>query len=336
MTREQIDQLSAAIGQQEQVHPRLIETHISWVILAHIYAYKIKKPVHFSFLDFSHCEKRKYYCEQEITLNNRLTENIYIDVQPILANGGGYRLGAGEGKIIDYAVKMMKVDEALQMDILLKNNKVTPAHIHQLAEKIAQFHKYTTKIFGIDPFELQQQFNDIENEKQYLSNHLQPADYAIIDKAIQRSDLFIKEHACLLQERMRKGCCRDCHGDLHTGNIFLLPDPQPFDCIEFNDSFRQIDILNEIAFLCMDLEAAGRQDLATLFVNDYNDCFPVVISPEEKKLFVYYKIYRANVRAKVNSLKAANAENEVTKNEHLLQTVKYLRLMENYLTGDLI
>lgn len=336
MTREQINKLLADISMHAQEQPKLIETHISWVIVAATNVYKIKKPVHFSFLDFSTCEKRKYYCEQEITLNNRLTENIYLDVQPIRVKSGCYYWGGDEGEIIDYAVKMMKLDGDLQMDILLSKNKVTSEHIHKLAEKIAYFHKNTTKVYGIDPFELQEQFNDLKNEKEFLSENLGKTDSLIIDKAIQFSDLFIRENASYLTERIKNGYFRDCHGDLHTRNIFLLPDPQPFDCIEFNDSFRQIDILNEIAFLCMDLDAAGRQDLSELFVSNYNEFFPAVKSAKELKLFRYYKGYRANVRAKVNSLRAGSAENETTKNDFLSQTVRYLRLMDNYFKGDIM
>ncbi|WP_343674203.1 hypothetical protein [Chitinophaga sp.] len=331
MTKAQIDQLLTDMGRHAQEQPRLIETHISWVIAADKHVYKIKKPVHYSFLDFSTLEKRKYYCEQEITLNKRLTENIYIDVLPVSTKSGHYSIGEDEGDIADYAVRMAKVDGNLQMDVLLSNNKVTPENIRKLAEKIANFHKYTTKIYEIDPFELASQFNDLGNEVQFLSTNISAADCAIIEQSIHISDRFIKQNASLLLQRVQNGYIRDCHGDLHTRNIFLLPDPQPFDCIEFNDSFRQIDILNEIAFLCMDLDAADRQDLSDMFVSYYNEISPAMNSIDEQLLFVYYKSYRANVRAKVNSLRAGSTDNEITKKEYLRQTVKYLRLMEHYL-----
>lgn len=331
MTKDGINQLLTDISIYLQEPPELIETHISWVIMTGAYAYKIKKPVHYSFLDFSTIEQRKYYCEQEVILNKRLTENIYINVQAVRIDNDHYCIGEGNGDAVDYAVKMVRIDGNLQMDVLLKNNQVTTEHIMKLAGKMANFHKYTVRIYDIDPQDLQKQFNDIGSEVSFLRGHLSHADFAIIEDSMQASDHFLKKNYPLLLQRVQSGLYRDCHGDLHTRNIFLLPDPQPFDCIEFNDSFRQIDILNEIAFLCMDLDAAGRQDLSDKFISCYNEKFPVIQNTEEQKLFIYYKSYRANVRAKVNSLRASTTDNERTKNENLLQTVKYLRLMENYL-----
>ena len=335
MTKDEINQLLTDISKHLQEPPELIETHISWVIMTGAYAYKIKKPAHYSFLDFSTIAQRKYYCEQEVILNKRLTENIYINVQPVRKEDDHYNIGQDKGDAVDYAVKMVRIDGNLQMDVLLKNNQVTTEHILALAEKIANFHKYTVRIYGIDPRDLQSQFNDIGSELTFLRAQLSYADFAIIEQSIQVSDLFLKKNSSLLSQRVQSGLFRDCHGDLHTRNIFLLPDHQIFDCIEFNDAFRQIDILNEIAFLCMDLDAAGRQDLSDKFISCYNEIFPVIKNEEEQKLFIYYKSYRANVRAKVNSLRASSTDNETTKKENLLQTVKYLRLMDNYLRQTL-
>ncbi len=134
-----------------------------------------------------------------------------------------------------------------------------------------------------------------------------------------------------MERRLKSGFFRDCHGDLHTRNIFLLPEPQPFDCIEFNDDYRQIDTLNEVAFLCMDLDAMGRQDLSEVFIKHYNRLFTVMRNEEERKLFVYYKCYRANVRAKVNSLRARSTEDSIAKTKALAEARKYLFLMEGYI-----
>ena len=145
------------------------------------------------------------------------------------------------------------------------------------------------------------------------------------------SDSFIEKSKDLLAARLREGFYRDCHGDLHSRNIFLLPAPVPFDCIEFNDDFRQIDVLNEVAFLCMDLDAFDRKDLSDLFVDDYNHFFPAIRTSEERNLFIYYKSYRANVRAKVNSLRAKSAANKTDENRALADAEKYLQLMDHYL-----
>lgn len=332
MTKEQIDKLiwEGELPEHDG-RPDLIETHISWVVLCDRIVFKIKKPVRYSFLDFSTLEKRKYYCEREIELNKRLTDNIYLDVQPVRETEGRFSIGKKEGKIIDYAVSMRKVDRNRQMDVLLSNNKVTPADMRNLAQKIAAFHKKTTIIYQKDLWDIQKKFNDLGEEKDFLQGYFNVNSSTIINRAIKTSDVFMQKNKALLANRLNGGFFRDCHGDLHTRNVFLLPAPQPFDCIEFNDDYRQIDILNEVAFLCMDLDAFERQDLSDLFIKYYNDFFPSVKTNEDRQLFVYYKSYRANVRAKVNSLRARNADIDAAKIACLTDVDKYLKLMDHYI-----
>jgi aminoglycoside phosphotransferase family enzyme len=335
MTKEHIvELLSAGEFPGDTGRPELVETHISWVFLYDRFVYKIKKPIRYSFLDFSTLEKRKYYCEREIELNKRLTHDIYLDVQPVVEISGRYYIGGQRGEVVDYAVRMRKLDRSRQMDVLLRQNDVTPSDIRNLAEKIAGFHKASAVIYKKNVLQIRDEFNDLGNERAYLS----AADGAIIDLAIGSSDAFVEAHTALLAERLKSGFYRDCHGDLHSRNIFLLPDPQPFDCIEFNDEYRQIDVLNEIAFLCMDLDAFGRPELADLFLRYYNHVFPAIRSEEDRRLFLYYKSYRANVRAKVNSLRARSADSASAAkiapddaNKYLADANKYLRIMSGYL-----
>ncbi|MFI5129130.1 MAG: hypothetical protein ACHQFX_04035 [Chitinophagales bacterium] len=332
MTKEQINSLLAKgefpdpSGQRE-----LIETHISWVIISDEFVYKIKKPIQYSFLDFSTLALRKHFCEREIDLNKRLTDNIYVDVQAIYECQGRFTIGGNEGTIIEYAVRMNKLDKEKQMDVLLLKNNVTETDIRNLAEKIAFFHKNTTVIYNKDFLDIQKKFNDLGTEKEFLGQQLGNDSNNIVSRAIESSDIFIKKHKELLATRLRAGFFRDCHGDLHSRNIFLLPAPQPFDCLEFNDDFRQIDVLNEVAFLCMDLDAFGKQDLSALFIDHYNHLFPAMITEGDKSLFIYYKSYRANIRAKVNSLRARSAENTADKTKALSEASKYLGLMAAYL-----
>ena len=155
MTKEQINELVLK-GQFPQSCrlPELIETHISWVVICDRFVYKIKKPIQYSFLDFSSLEKRKYYCEREVELNKRLTDYIYIDVQPVRKTSGGLLIGGEDGEVIDYAVRMRKLERDKQMDILLLNNKVSTSDIQNLAEKIAAFHKNTNIIYEKDFLEI--------------------------------------------------------------------------------------------------------------------------------------------------------------------------------------
>ncbi|HTR31543.1 MAG TPA: hypothetical protein VMH27_19860 [Puia sp.] len=330
MTNQHIAKLISEGEFPEQAgRPELVETHISWILVCDRFVYKIKKPIRYSFLDFSTLEKRRYFCEREIELNRRLTHDIYLDVQPVVEIRGRLSIGDREGKIIDYAVRMRKMDRSRQMDVLLANNKVTCSDILHLAGKIAGFHKVTRVISKKDVLEIRAEFNDLKNEREYLSAE----NAARIDKAVAVSNTFIEWHTSLFAERLEKGFYKDCHGDLHSGNVFLLPDPQPFDCIEFNDEYRQIDVLNEVAFLCMDLDAFGRPELAELFLRYYNHFFPAIRSEEDRRLFLYYKSYRANVRAKVSSLRARNADNDAAQKMALADADKYLIMMDGYLAG---
>lgn len=332
MTKEQIDRLIENGEFPEKVGQRkLIETHISWVILCDQYVYKIKKPVQYSFLDFSSPVKRKHFCDREIILNKRLTEDIYIDVLPVYEWEKTYGIGRDRGTIIDYAVRMFRVDQGKQMDQLLLQHKVSEQDMVLLAEKVASFHKKTAIVSNKNYLDVQEMFNDIAGQTDYLAAELGDKSGKSVSQAIEISNNFLNRHSSLLAQRLNEGFFRDCHGDLHSRNIFLLPSPQPFDCIEFNDDLRQIDVLNEVAFLCMDLDVFGRQDLAATFMKNYNRLFPAMRTDEERSLFVYYKSYRANIRAKVNSLRARTATDETERKKALLAADKYLQLMYGYL-----
>ena len=334
MTKDQISSLISEGEFPETIHDReLIETHISWVIVSDQFVYKIKKPVQYSFLDFSTLALRKHFCEREIELNQRLTDNIYIDVLPICEWQGRLIMGGREGTITDYAVRMYKQDRDKQMDRLLLQNKVSESDIKSLAEKIALFHKRAEIIYKKDMLDIQEKFNDLENEKKFLEENIGVSNSDIITNAIKSSDTFLERNKELLVQRLNAGYSRDCHGDLHSRNIFLLPDPQPFDCIEFNDDIRQIDVLNDVAFLCMDLDAFDRKDLSDLFIKYYNQFFPTITTDADRQLFVYYKSYRANIRAKVNSLRARSATVNIEKAKSLLAVSKYLELMDGYLSS---
>ena len=332
MTKRQIETLhSSGKFSGNTGIPELVETHISWVFLGDSFVYKIKKPIHYSFLDFSTIEKRKYYCEREIELNRRLTDDMYIDVQPVVENKGIFSIGNGKGAVLDHAVKMRKLDGDKQMNKLLQKDKVTKTDIQNLAVKIASFHTNTDIIYDKDIFDIHQKFIDLSSEKDYLQDKLEMNSSYMIDRAIEVSGEFNEKNKELLAGRLHAGFYRDGHGDLHSRNIFLLPDPLPFDCIEFNDDFRQIDVLNEIAFLCMDLDAYERSDLSDLFLDRYNNLFPSIKTEEENKLFIYYKSYRANIRAKVNSLRSRDARGDTEKNSILSEVSKYLLLMNHYI-----
>ena len=294
--------------------------------------------MYYSFLDFSTIELRKHFCERELELNRRFTENVYLEVLPIYETNNRYQIGAeearlpgGQGTIVDYTLKMRKLDTKKQMDVLVAKNEVSESNIEKLAERIADFHKKATIIYKNAVLDIKEMFNDLGEEKEFISQNLNSNYGHRIASAIEVSDSFLVTYEKVLHERLDSGFFRDVHGDLHTRNIFLLPDPLPFDCIEFNDGYRQIDILNEVAFLCMDLDALGRSDLSNLFIEHYNRLLPAIRNEAERKLFVYYKSYRANIRAKVNSLRARSATNKGDKAKALAEVKKYIDLMDKYI-----
>jgi aminoglycoside phosphotransferase family enzyme len=226
---------------------------------------------------------------------------------------------------------MYKLDPEKQMDRLVSKDKVSASDIKNLAKQITDFHKKARIIYKNDVLDIHEKFKDLGKEKKFISENLGFESGNSIEKAIATSKAFLNKYENLLNERLTSSFFRDVHGDLHTRNIFLLPEPQPFDCIEFNDEYRQIDILNEVAFLCMDLDALGRNDLSNLFIKNYNLLLPVIRNEAERKLFIYYKSYRANVRAKVNSLRAKSASNKTDKTKALAEVKRYLLLMEVYI-----
>jgi uncharacterized protein len=309
--------------------PELVETHISWALIFSDYVFKIKKPIRYSFLDFSTLSKRLFYCEREVKLNQRLTSDMYLEVTPIRKTPDGFSLGRGEGEVVDFAVKMRKQNRERQMDVLLKKNEVAPSDIQRLAQRIASFHKKATVVKRKDILSVREKFNDLALEVGFLNEQLGSWTNQVIASAIRQSNDFFTNSSRLLEGRLKAGYVRDGHGDLHSRNIFLLPEPVIFDCIEFNDEYRQIDVLNEVAFLCMDLDAFNRTVLSDLLINDYDELFPTLKSDADKQLFIYYKAYRANVRAKVNSLRAKDAQGEARK-KALDEAEKYLKLMERY------
>ncbi len=306
-----------------------IETHISWVLLFPDHVYKIKKSVQFSFLDFSTLEKRKHFCNQEVILNNRLTEGVYLGVVAIVKDGKQWKIQPddGAGEIVDYAVKMKRLDRSREMDILLKKDQVTDQSVLQIADQLANFHAITDSIET--PFDLlafQEKFEDIQKIEPIIQEIWTKQEAQGIEKAISLSQTFLTRYATRLKERHEQGFTVDGHGDLHSGNIFLSEPPVIFDCIEFNPAFRHLDVLDEIGFFCMDLDFYGATQLESIFLERYQKQYPCIFNDADWSIFKYYKWYRANVRLKVTVLKAQQLMEEHNEQEFLRQK----QIAENY------
>ncbi len=300
MTLDQIDRLVAGLPGKST----LIETHISWVILGIDFVYKIRKPMRYAFLDFSTVEMRRLDCEKELTLNQRTSPQVYIQVVPILEAGEQIYIGSGGGKVIDHAVQMVRLDNERQMDVLLKRGLVTTEDVEALAVYLSNFHSRSPIIdAGPTAHGLWLDLADILKVESLTYDVLGPEAADRLRHIVSQSKVLLDSLQDRIYERHALGFTRDVHGDLHTRNIFLMPEPVLFDCLEFNDHLRQIDLLNELAFLGMDLESYGRSDLWQEFLLKYQLRLPVVLVPKDKVLLKYYLGYRANIRYKVAALR---------------------------------
>ncbi len=283
---------------------KILETHISWVVLTGDYAYKIKKPVNLGFLDFSAPAARRHYCEEELRLNRRLAPTIYIEVVAICGDPDTPRIGGG-GPALEYAVKMREFPQSALADAALARGEFGESEIAALARRIAAFHAaapVAAATPGSDAAALVLT-PALDNFRQMLPLLEAASDIATLDRLRTWT---VNEHqriAPLLRPRLAGSRVRECHGDLHLGNIALIGgDPLPFDCIEFNAALRWVDVISEAAFVTMDLEAHGRRDLAHVFLNAYlehsGDYAGIAVLP-------FYLAYRATVRAKIGLIRAA-------------------------------
>lgn len=287
---------------------KLIETHISWVLLTGSYAYKIKKPLNLGFLDFSSLAKREYYCQEEIRLNSRLAPNIYLDVVAISGNEVQPELD-GLGEAIEYAVKMRQFLPENTFDHLLLNGFLSSMYIKQAAMIIADFHKQlpsasASTLFGNPDnvfVPVQENFNQIEQWGGLTqSGILEPL-----------RNWCVQQHAKLVpifMQRKQEGYICECHGDLHLGNLALIDNRVvPFDGIEFNPALYWIDVVSDVAFLVMDLKSKQRHNLAHHFLNVY---LQKTGDYSGFKLLRFYLVYRAMVRAKVEAIRAHQTASE--------------------------
>ncbi|MCC6725898.1 MAG: phosphotransferase [Saprospiraceae bacterium] len=288
---------------------RLVETHISWVLLAPDFAFKIKKPVHFDFLDFSTLPLRKKYCHEELRLNQRLAPQTYLGVLPIGYQEGQLRIAEGIENPVDYAVWMRREDDRRQLDLLLKTADVLPDDLRPLAHQIAVFHrKHALAQPHFKAVELVGDFADLFHHETALAAALGNDALPMLAKMREDLPIFIEKHEKRLQERATSGLWVDGHGDLHGRNIFLTEPPIVFDCVEFAPHLRRLDVLNELAFLCMDFDHHARPDLAAAFLRFYQQEHACITQPEDELLFQFFKAYRANVRLKVALLGGAAKE----------------------------
>ncbi len=283
----------------------LVQTHISWVFLTGKYAYKIKKPVNFGFLDFSTLEKRRYYCYEEFRINKLLADEMYIEVVTINKKGDRIKI-KGEGAVVEYAIKMKELPRDRIMNVLLKKNMVKISDIEEISRIVSDFHKKTkcnkeTLEIGYKGIR-RNWYENFEQTRRYVNRVIREEEYDYIKRKIIE---FIKDNDEIFRKRIKERKYKECHGDLHSENIFIVDEKNRrkiyiFDAIEFNKYFSYLDIINDIAFFVMDLEYHKKEDFANKFIKSYLRYNP---DDDMEKLLNFYKCYRAYVRFKVNCFK---------------------------------
>lgn len=275
------------------------ETHISWVLLTGDFAYKIKKSLDFGFLDYSTLAKRKHFLELEMQLNQRLAPDLYLEVLPISGTPDAPRIGDPSNPF-EYTLKMRQFDDSQLLNALQQKGELKEEHLLQLADEIADFHQ---QLAGQQPPDTlgspsaiwapaQQNFEQI---RELLDDEESLKQLKLLEDWSR--DTFDRLEETFLQ-RLQNGFVRECHGDLHLGNATLWKGRVvAFDCIEFNPGFRWCDVISDLAFLLMDLEDRGLNQLANITLNHYLE---KTGDYEGLKLLCFYKVYRALVRAKIN------------------------------------
>ena len=309
---------------------KLVETHISWVFLAGKFAYKLKKPVNFGFLDFSTLSKRHHYCQEELRLNQRFAPQLYLDV--ISIGGSPEKPVIGSSPAIDYLVKMKRFSQQDELDLLLQQNRLTPPMIEEFADYLANLHQQAPIV------KRRSYFGSLESIKAPAQENFAQLRPLLPDPVQQRQlteleswnqSRFEKLHNLIVQ-RKEQGFIRECHGDVHLANmVWLNKQPVLFDCIEFNDNFRCIDVINDSAFLLMDLDDRGAESLSWHFLNRY---MQQTGDYQALPLLNYYKSYRAMVRTKVICLRLNQpglSDSEREFDNGLLHS--YLNLASNYM-----
>ena len=305
-----------------------MQTHISWVFIAPPFVFKVKKPVNFGFLDFSTLEKRRHFCEREIELNRRLCPEVYLRVIPIYKSASGFSFKA-QGEIAEYSVMMKQLPAGSFLSELLAKGLVGETEINRVISCLHRFYESETPTPEIEQWGTPEKLkiSTDENFRQvepFVGKTISPV---ALETIRHFTNSFYATNEDLFRNRIRQHRIRDCHGDLHLDHIHLAPETTTiFDCIEFNDRFRFIDVANDLAFLSMDFDFEGRSDLSNLLLRtaarEFRDDQILRVSD-------FYKCYRAFVRGKVESIQGISTE-AAKPEEHAKQAARYFCLALRY------
>lgn len=301
---------------------RHIETHISHLFLTGEWVYKLKKPLRNAFLDYSTLDLRRSCCEAELKLNRRFAPEIYEGVVALARDPSGWNL-EGRGETVEYAVKMKEFSQDALLIAMLKRGELTSEIVSSLGEELATIHATAPRLTNLElPYGgfdsvaqlARDNFRELEG---LLSSNSRQA----LQSLAEQSELQLSTLRTEIEKRRQAGFVRECHGDLHLGNlIWWQGRVQLFDGIEFNDSLRWIDVMNDLAFVLMDLEEHRQAELANQLLNVY---LTTTGDFGGLKLLRFFKVYRAMVRAKVTAMRAAQ-QSAAESSESLQAVAEYL------------
>ncbi len=338
----------------------VIQTHASVVLLTPELVYKLKKPKNFGFFDYSTPALRRYFCEQEVRLNLRLAPHVYLGVAPVLAcPGGRFCFGPtfhrGDvplpgtalpgGEVVDFAVVMVRLPDEATLESRLRARAAPPSLLAEIARYVANFHNathtnaYIASFGSLDVIRGNWEEN-FEQMKPYTGRTLEAATY---QRIVEYVHSFLEERSSLFASRVRDGRIRDCHGDLRLQHVYILDEEQDaahqlprlaiLDGIEFNERFRYSDVASEVAFLAMELDAAGRPDLSRTFVDSY---IAEAGDDSLREVLPFYSCYRACVRGKVLSFQLDEPEVPERQREVVRQEARSLfELAAHYASGPI-
>lgn len=299
------------------------------MLLTGPYAYKIKKPVNLGFLDFSTLEKRRFYCAEELRLNRRLAPALYLEVVAITGSLESPVL-SGTGEAIEYAVKMVQFSEETRLDRMLARGELHPQHIDLLAQELAEFHGRIAVAGNDKPFgDPEHVLEPVRQNFIQIRPRIEARDQAQLRRLEIWSEMTFAELHQTFEARKREGFIRECHGDAHLANmVWLEGRALLFDCLEFSDNLRWIDVMSEVAFLVMDLDDRARPELARRALNAYLEHTGDYVG---LAVFRFYQVYRALVRAKVACIRLSqDGLSDTDKQQGREEYRSYAQLAERY------
>jgi aminoglycoside phosphotransferase family enzyme len=308
--------------QQKYEYERTIETHISWVLLCKKYVFKIKKPLKLKFLDYSELTKREFYCKKELSLNDRFAPNIYLKVVPISYHQNQFKLSLTTQDIIDYAVMMKRLDSTNFLFNRIKNVPLNETELANFSVYIYNIHKSSRVCLDFETKKLYKRLNQVLELKNIIHEKMGNIGVEFIKKMIITSNRFLKKNEVLFKSRIDQNYIRHVHGDLHFGNIFIDHEKVLLiDCIEFEDDYNKIDLLDDIASILVDFDFFDKPYYATKFINEYASHYHEK-KPINYTLLNFYKMHRSITRFSVNLMGEGN--------ESLINAKKYYALIKKY------